>query len=39
MTGTMSGDRALRDERASACQLTDTAGIGTEPKANREIET
>lgn len=39
MTGTMGGDRALRDERATACRLTGTAGTGTEPKTNREIET
>ena len=39
MTGTMSGGRALRDEWATACRLTGTAGTGTEPKANREIET
>ena len=39
MTGTMGGDRASRGERATACRLTGTAGTGTEPKTNREIET
>ena len=39
MTGTMSGDRTLRDEWATACRPTGAAGTGTEPKANREIET
>ena len=39
MTGTMGGDRALRDGRATACRLTGAAGTGAEPKTNREIET